>query len=126
MPHTVKVVNNNGKIIPTRVFVDDKEVNVRSVEYHADMDSCPMFVFEIPALTDIEVNHANLRFAFTPQTVTEAVKILRHELQNNPYLAGGFIASIESALMESQSTTTHDLAVAILNRIVGEYEEAEY
>lgn len=118
--HTVKVFNNNGKIIPTHVEIDGKPLRCRSIDYHADHESFPMFVFEVSALSDIEVNHADIRFKFHPETVTDAVKILRHELMRHNEIYYGFMGSIKSALNDmDDGISIDDSAEAILRRIIG-------
>lgn len=118
--HTVKVFNNSDKIIPTHVEIDGKPLRCHSIDYHVDIDTVPTFTFGVMALSDIEVNHSDIRFRFTPQTATDAVKILRHELVCDGELRAAFIASIESVLQEAKPyTSEHDLAVAILRRVTG-------
>lgn len=119
--HTVKVFNDNGNIIPTHIEIDGKTLKkCRSIDYHADADSVPTFTFEVMALSDIEVNHADICFKFYPETVVEAVKILRHELMQHGDVYNGFACSIESALKEAKPYTKEiDLARAILDRIIG-------
>lgn len=119
--HTVKVFNDNGNIIPTHIEIDGKTLKkCRSIDYHADADSVPTFTFEVMALSDIEVNHADIFFKFHPQTVEESVKILRHELMQHGDVYNGFVCSIESALKEAKPYTKEiDLARAILDRIIG-------
>lgn len=119
--HKVKVFNNNGNIIPTHVEIDGKPLRCRSIDYHADHESFPMFVFEVSALSDIEVNHADIRFKFHPWTVVEAVKILRHELMLHGEVYGGFLESIKSALHDmGDETDITGAAKLILSRIIGE------
>lgn len=118
--HTVKVFNNSGKIIPTHVEIDGKPLRCRSIDYHVDIDTVPTFTLGVAALSDVEVNHSDIRFRFAPQTVTDAVKILRHELTYDKELCAAFISSIESALQEAKPyTSEHDLAAAILRRVAG-------
>ena len=119
--HKVKVFNNNGNIIPTHVEIDGKPLRCRSIDYHAEVDCIPAFTFEVFAMSDIEANHADIRFKFHPETVTDAVKILRHELMQHGDTYNGFISSIESALNESKPyVRENNLAKAILDRIIGE------
>ena len=118
--HKVKVFNNNGNIIPTHVEIDGKPLRCRSIDYHAEADYIPTFAFEVMALSDIEVNHADICFKYHPETVVEAVKILRHELMQHGDVYNGFACSIESALKEAKPYTKEiDLARAVMNRIIG-------
>lgn len=123
--HKVKVFNNNGNIIPTHVEIDGKPLRCRSIDYHADHESFPMFVFEVSALSDIEVNHADIRFKFHPYTVVEAVKILRHELIQHGDVYCGFLASIKSALndMCDGASDTNRAAEKILERMIGDNDK---
>ena len=123
--HTVKVFNNNGSVIPTHVEIDGKPLRCRSIDYHADHESFPMFVFEVSALSDIEVNHADIRFKFHPYTVVEAVKIIRHELMLHGEVYEGFLGSIKSALndMCDDASSINKAAEKILGRIIGENDK---
>lgn len=119
--HTVKVFNDSGKVIPTYIEIDGKPMPCRLIDYHADHESTPMFVFEISALSDIEVNHADIRFKFHPESVVESVKILRHELMRHGEVYGGFLESIKSALHDiGDETDITDAAKLILSRIIEE------
>lgn len=119
--HTVKIINKNGKLIPTEVSIDGQPVRARSIDYHASLVSAPVVTLELPSLVDIEVNHAEIQFRFTPETITDAVKILRHELLNDTDLYAGFKASIKSALDEAKPYMDEEnLAKAVLDRLIGE------
>lgn len=119
--HKVKVFNNNGNIIPTHVEIDGKPLRCRAIDYHAEVDCFPAFTLEILSLADIEVNHADICFEFHPYTVTEAVKILRHELMLHGEVYGGFLESIKSALHDmGDETDITGAAKLILSRIIGE------
>nr|DAE46148.1 MAG TPA: hypothetical protein [Caudoviricetes sp.] len=52
--------------------------------------------------------------------LTEAITVLRTSIINDKDIYNGFVSSIESAINEAKPyTKEHDLAVAILNRVVG-------
>ena len=52
--------------------------------------------------------------------LTEAITVLRTSIINDKDIYNGFVSSIESAISEAKPyTKEHDLAVAILNRVVG-------
>lgn len=52
--------------------------------------------------------------------LTEAITVLRTSIMNDKDIYNGFVSSIESAINEAKPyTKEHDLAVAILNRVVG-------
>lgn len=119
--HTVKVFNNNGNVVPTHVEIDGKPLRCRSIDYHAEADYIPTFAFEVMALSDIEVNHADICFKYHPESVEESVKILRHELMLHGEVYGGFLESIKSALHDiGDETDITGAAKLILSRIIGE------
>ena len=69
----------------TKYLIDGKKVrNVKSVDFHVAVDEIPVFEFETTEIPDIEMN-GDVRFRFTPKTVTDAVAILRHELLTHIY-----------------------------------------
>ncbi len=52
--------------------------------------------------------------------LTEAITVLRTSIINDKDIYNGFVSSIEFAINEAKPyTKEHDLAVAILNRVVG-------
>lgn len=120
--HTVKVFNDSSKIIPAHVEIDGKPLEYcRSIDYHTDVDIVPTFVFEVCALANIEVNHADICFKFHPETVEESVKILRHELMLYGGVYDGLLASIKSALHDLENgIDKEDAAKLILSRIIRE------
>lgn len=128
--HKVKIFNDNGKIVPTKIEIDGKPLMAYSVDYHADISSVPMFCFEIASLADIEVNHADIMFRLHPETVEEAMAVLRNELLRKGNLYKAFMASISSALDEYQDEQgcmdggyyTDYLAELVMERIIGESE----
>lgn len=123
--HTVKVFNNNGSVIPTHVEIDGKPLRCRSIDYHAEADCIPTFAFEVFALSDIEVNHADIRFKFHPETVTDAVKILRHELMRHNEIYDGFLGSVKSVLndMYDDASSINKAAEKILQRMIGDNDK---
>ena len=119
---TFKVRNDSGTAIPTKVSINGLDVRCRSIDYHADVESVPICSVELVALGDIEVVHAAIRFSFTPHTVTDAVKILRHELLQDTYLRKGFLESIGSAIDDmarDKCDSGTDPAEYMLDRLVG-------
>lgn len=61
--------------------------------------------------------------AHTNDEIKNAVSVLRDELLEADDLYYGFLASIESALQESiRSTNIRELAIEMLDRIIGEFE----
>lgn len=125
--HKVKIFNNNGKIVPPKIEIDDKPLMAYSVDYHADISSVPVFCFEIASLADIEVNHANIMFRLHPETVEEAAAVLRKELLRKGDLYKALMASISSALDKYQDEQgcmddgyySDYLAELVMERLVG-------
>lgn len=94
----VKVVNPGESWRGTEYYINDQKIEcVRSVDFRVAVDEVPTFVFETMSAPDIDMP-GDIRFSFTPQTVTEAVKVLRNELLKHGELYDGFLASIKSAL----------------------------
>lgn len=122
--HKVKIINEHEALIPTHIYIDDTEVHgVKSLEYFgAAVDEVPCFKFEVVGMPEvIEIGQANIQFQFTPQTIQEATKVLRHSLIADATLYDAFCASIESALKEIPTGTgLYDIAKAIADRIIGE------
>lgn len=57
----------------------------------------------------------------TEKSTVDAVKIVRKQLCSDETFYNGFLSSIESALKEAKPyTSEHDLAKAILDRMIGE------
>lgn len=90
------------------------------IEYTQYAGEVPQCVLEMPCLPDLDIL-ANLQFQFTPKTIQEATKVLRHSLITDAVLYDAFRASIESALKEIPTGTgLYDVAKAIADRIIGE------
>lgn len=124
--HNVKIFNEGEKAMSTHISIDGKPLKCYSVDYHMDADRVPTFTFGIMSLADIDVDNARILFSYTPQTVQEAVIILRHELMNNQDLRMGLLASIESALKELPvSAWSGSAAEQVLGRLVGDDDEYE-
>lgn len=119
--HTVKAFNNNGNIVPTHVEIDGKPLRFRAIDYHADVDHVPTFTFEVMSLSDIEIKHASICFKYHPETVIDAIKILRHELMLHSEVYNGFLGSIKSALndMRDDASSNNKAAEKILERMIG-------
>lgn len=68
----------------------------------------------------------SVKFDFVPKTVEEAILIIRNELLKQEDLYNGFLASIESSIIEQNVTalpfgdTQHEISEKILQRIVGD------
>lgn len=117
----VKVVNPGDDWLGTECYINNQKIErVKAVDFRVAVDEVPTFVFETMGLPDIDMP-GDIRFTFTPNTVTDAVMVLRHELLRHGDLYTGFLASIESSLNETKPyTKKFDLAKSILDRIIGE------
>lgn len=95
----VKIINpGDSGWMGTQYFIDGIEINrVKSADFHVAVDKVPTSTFELMALPDIEMK-SEVRFSYTPQSVMEAVIILRHELLKHGEIYDGFKASLKSAI----------------------------
>lgn len=122
--HKVKIINENEKLIPTHIYIDDTEVHgVKSLEYFkVAVDEVPVFRFEVAGMPEVmEIGQADIQFQFTPHTIREAMSVLRHNLLADKELYNAFLASIESALKEVPAEMgLYDVAKSIADRIIGE------
>lgn len=129
----VKVVNPNESWLGTEYYIDGKKIkNVKSVDFRVAVDEIPHFTFETIGLPDIDMS-GDIRFKFTPETVQQAVIVLRNELLTKGTLYNGFLESMLSALDEkfwdSRDRNGNDLdlgeedfeeaSVLMLNRLIG-------
>lgn len=129
----VKVVNPNESWIGTEYYIDGKKIErVKSVDFRVAVDEIPQFTFETMGLPDIDMS-GDIRFRFTPETVQQAVMVLRNELLTKGTLYNCFSESMLSALddkfWDSRNRNGHDLdlgeedfkeaAALMLNRLIG-------
>lgn len=129
----VKVVNPNESWLGTEYYIDSKKIkNVKSVDFRVAVDEFPQFIFETMGLPEIDMS-GDIRFKFTPETVQQAVIVLRNELLTKGTLYNGFLESMLSVLDEkfwdSRDRNGNDLdlgeedfeeaAVLMLNRLIG-------
>ena len=131
----VKVVNPGVSWRGTEYYINDQKIGrVRAVDFRVAVDEVPTFVFETLGAPDIDIS-GGIRFSFTPQTVTEAVKVLRNELLQQGDLYDGFLASMRSTIHEAEKWHNHGwlensydekredlerLAECMLKRLAGE------
>lgn len=130
----VKVVNQTADWLGTEYYINNKKIErVKSVNFRVAVDEIPTFIFEMIGLPDIDMP-GDIQFSFTPQTVVEAVQVLRNELLKHEDLYNGFLASMRSAInnefWDSRGTVggmydvgREDLEVAaelMLKRLIGE------
>lgn len=112
----IKTDPDGGSIVK----VDGIAVKCSDVAYYNYADEKICVDLTLNAYVDIDVEHAQARLHFDPQNIIDANAIIRHELLTQGDYYGGFLGSVESALAESGTCTNiHDLAQAIIDRIVG-------
>lgn len=120
----VKVVNPGDDWIGTQYYINDKKIeHLKSVDFRVAVDEVPTFTFETIGLPDIDMS-GDIRFSFTPETVTDAVKVIRNELLKHGEFYAGFWKSIASSVEEQKPSLPYRSSLAIteniLNRIIGE------
>lgn len=110
--------------LATKIFAGDTELKiVRSVEFNQSVKTVPVFMFEMLGFPNIEVSNAYIRFIFTPETVTNAVKVLRNTLLIDKGFYNALVASIESAIKELLTRIDREcVARRIADRIIGREE----
>ena len=129
----VKVVNPNESWLGTEYYIDGNKVNnVKSVDFRVAVDEVPHFTFETLGIPDIEMPGC-VRFSFAPETVQQAMAILRNELSKRGDLYNSFLASMRSAIdddfwntrethgneLDIGQTDFDEAAKLMLNRIIG-------
>lgn len=121
--HKVKIINKGENLIPTHVYIDDEELKgITNVEYfNFGVDEPPTFRFTLRGnLGLVEINKANIEFSFTPETMQEAVTILRTALLTDKTFYDAFHASIHSQLKETPADIhPSDVARLVLDRVIG-------
>ena len=129
----VKVVNPTEDWLGTEYYIGDKKIeHVKSVDFRAAVNEVPQFTFETMGMPDIDMS-GDIKFRFTPETIQQAVVVLRNELMNHGELYNAFLKSMISALddkfWDSRDRNGNDLdlggedfkeaAVLMLNRLIG-------
>lgn len=129
----VKVVNPTEGWLGTEYYIGDKKIeHVKSVDFRVAVEEVPQFTFETMGLPDIDMS-GDIRFRFTPETVQQAVIVLRNELLTKGTLYNCFLESMLSALddkfWDSRDRNGNDLdlgeedfkeaAALMLNRLIG-------
>lgn len=122
----VKIVNSKpDNWMGTKCFIDNREIhNVTAVDFHVGVDELPEFRFEMLGMPDIEMN-SRVIIQVSPQSITDAISVLRHELLQHGEIYYGFKASLKSALIAYNSCglpfePEDDTARKILNFMIGE------
>lgn len=116
---TVKIKSIDKR---THVFIDDRELkDITSILFDQSAGEIPSLTFETFGAPDIETDNADISFKFTPETISDAAKVIRHSFSTETELYDALAASIASALKEIPSDTgVYDVAKAVADRIMGE------
>lgn len=129
----VKVINPTESRMGTACYIDGKQIRgVRSMDFRVSVDEVPQFTFETLGLPEIDMA-GDIQFGFTPETVQQAMVILRNELSKRGDLYDSFLASMKSAIDDdfwnTRETCGNDLGIGkddfniaaelMLNRIIG-------
>lgn len=121
---TVKIQSIDGTVFSS-VFLGDKKLEgIREITFNQSVETIPCFTFETVGLPDIEIDNADIRFNFTPETISDSVKVICHTYEIDNDFRNAFIASIESAIHDNgvvcDISDQHELALEIANRIIGD------
>lgn len=129
----VKVTNQNDSQYRTEYYIDGNKISrVKSVDFRVGVNEVPTFTFETIGMPDIDMR-GDVKFSFTPETVQQAVFVLRNELSKRDELYNSFLASMRSAIdgdfWNARSTNGNELDIGkddfneaaelMLNRIIG-------
>ena len=122
----VKIVNSKpDNWMGTKCFIDNREIhNVTAVDFHVGVDELPEFRFEMLGMPDIEMN-SRVIIQVSPQSITDAISVLRHELLQHGEIYHGFKASLKSALIAYNSCglpfePEEEIAGKMLDFMIGE------
>lgn len=119
----VKIQSIDNTFFP-RIFLGDKKLEgVREITFNQSVDTFPWFVFETIGFPNIEIDNADIRFKFAPETISDAVKVIRHSFSTDKELYDTFVSNIASALKEIPAGTgLYDIAKAVADRVIGTEE----
>ena len=116
-----------NEIGQTEVSINGTRVRPTSITFGQRFDEVPHFGIDLQAFPEFDIEGADIRVSFTPTTIFEAVRVLKHSLENDPVMRSSFEKSIWSVLEESEQpgygvVTNEILAKRILDRVVGDEE----
>lgn len=129
----VEVTNQNDSQYRTEYYIDGNKISgVKSVDFRVGVNEVPTFTFETIGMPDIDMR-GDVQFSFTPETVQQAVFVLRNELSKRDELYNSFLASMRSVIDDdfwnARSTNGNELDIGkddfneaaelMLNRIIG-------
>lgn len=120
----VKIQSIDNTFFP-RIFLGDKKLEeVRKITFNQSVDTIPCFTFETVGFPSIEIKNAKIYFEFTPETISDAVKVIRHSFSTDKELYDTLVSNIASALKElPRESDLEDVAKAIADRIIERKEE---
>lgn len=110
-----------GKIYH-RLFINGNKVRATAVNINVEVDCVPQCEVTI-CPENVEYNgQADVKYDFTPETVQQAVVVLRNELLKHGEFYDGFRSSVKSAVDECRTdiVTRDEMVDAIMKRIIGE------
>lgn len=116
----VRIISDDS--YKTHAFIDDIEISnqTTSIQFGQNAGEVPVFTFETVGIPNTEIENADIRFRFTPETIEDAVKVIRHSFYTDGKLYDAFVASIASALKELPGESDlEDVAKAVADRIIG-------
>ena len=103
-----------------RMYVDDVELkNITGINMEILPGEISKFEVSMCGFADIDTI-GDVNISFCPQTVVEAVSVMRKQLMNDMELRKGFLASIMTALRENEGYPDNAMANKILERLIGE------
>lgn len=116
----VKIRSANDTIA-TMVFIGDNHIEgVTDISFEQSAMEIPRFTFEVYGYPNIEIDNADIRFRFTPDTIEDATKVIRHSFCSDGELYDAFVASIKSAIRELPPRIDRECAAKrIADRIIG-------
>ena len=122
MLHHVKVFHEEGRVFPAHVIVDGEPIKCKRAVFNQGVDEVPELLLVLNSLVDIDSPDTKVLVNIHPGCFDDAMRLVRYELSLHEDFYNQFISSIESGLKDSEinATNIHDIAVNILDRIIGE------
>ena len=121
----VKLEQYDGKTVKYKLFVDGEEIHyVAAVNINVEAGCVPECTATIiPQGVEFD-GQADVKYDFTPETVQQAVVVLRNELLKHGDFYDAFRASVMSAadyqFCRPDGATCDELVDEIMRRIIGE------
>ncbi len=107
-----------------KIKVNNVEVPCKKIDFHAAVNEIPRVTMQLPVAKGLSGDlFCQTFFSFDEHTLLSSNAVLRSELLKKGDYYNGFLTSIESVLKEHNvGTNVHDLAVDIIDRLVGTIE----